>query len=74
LTEPGYTIVDGQLAWEQTLRTPRSTILLPAGYEVTSVSVPATISTQADGRVVIQVFDGRPDEGVRVAVRGTQRR
>ncbi len=73
LTEPTYTIVDGQLAWEQMLRTPRSTILLPAGYEVTAVSVPATVSTQADGRVVIQVFDGRPDEGTRVQVRATKR-
>ena len=69
LTEPGYTVVDGQLAWEQVLRTPRSTILLPANYEVTTVSVPATVSTQADGRVVIQVFDGRPDEGVTIQVR-----
>jgi len=74
LTDPAYTVVDGELAWEQVLRTPRSTILLPAGYEVTMVSVPATVSTQADGRVVIQVFDGRPDEGVRVQIRATKRR
>jgi len=73
LTEPGYTVVDGELAWEQRLRTPRSTILLPAGYEVTTVSVPATVSTQADGRVVIQVFDGRPDDGVMVQIRATKR-
>ena len=73
LTEPSYAIVDGQLAWEQVLRTPRSTILLPAGYEVTSVSVPATVSTQADGRVVTQVFDGRPDEGIKVQIRATKR-
>jgi hypothetical protein len=73
LTEPGYTVVDGQLAWEQVLRTPRSTILLPINYEVTTVSVPATVSTQADGRVVIQVFDGRPDEGVTIQIRATKR-
>ena len=72
LTDAGYTVADGQLAWEQTLRTPRSTIVLPAGWQVTTVSVPATVSTQADGRVVIQVFDGRPDEGVQVAIRATK--
>ena len=55
------------------LRTPRSTILLPINYEVTTVSVPATVSTQADGRVVIQVFDGRPDEGVTIQIRAAKR-
>ena len=72
LTDPEYTIADSQLAWEQTLRTPRSTILLPSGWEVTSVSVPCTVSTQADGRVAIQIFDGRPDEGVHAAIRATR--
>ena len=74
LTEPAYTVLDGQLAWEQVLRTPRSTILLPAGYEATTISVPATVSAQADGRVVIQVFDGRPDDGVAIQIRATKRR
>jgi hypothetical protein len=72
LTDPAYTIADSELAWEQTLRTPRSTILLPSGWEVTTVSVPCTVSTQADGRVVIQIFDGRPDEGVHAAIRATK--
>jgi hypothetical protein len=31
LTDSAYTAVDGQLAWEQTFRTPRSTVLLPSG-------------------------------------------
>jgi hypothetical protein len=73
LTDAAYRLADGQIAWEQTLRTPRSTILLPSGWEVTSVSVPATVSTQADGRVAIQIFDGRPDEGVKVSMRATKR-
>jgi hypothetical protein len=73
LTEPAYGVVEGQLAWTQVLRAPRNTILLPPAYELTSVSVPATVSTQADGRVAIQVFDGRPDEGIQVAIRATRR-
>jgi hypothetical protein len=72
LTDQSYTVADGELAWEQTFRTPRSTVLLPSGWEVTSVSAPGTVSTQADGRVAIQVYDGRPDEGVKVAIRATR--
>jgi hypothetical protein len=72
MNDSAYTVADGQLAWDQILRTPRSTVLLPAGWEVTSVSVPATVTTQADGRVAIQVFDGRPDDGVRLEVRATR--
>ena len=73
LTGPAYGVVEGQLAWTEVLRAPRNTILLPPAYELTSVSVPATVSTQADGRVAIQVFDGRPDEGIQVAIRATRR-
>jgi hypothetical protein len=72
LTDPAYSVVDGQLSWQAIVRTPRATIVLPPGWQVTAVSVPATISTQADGRVVVQVFNGRPDEGVQVAVRATK--
>jgi hypothetical protein len=73
LADPGYTVADGLLAWAQTLRTPRSTIVLPSGWEVASVSVPCTVSTQTDGRVAIQIFDGRPDDGVHVAIRASKR-
>ena len=73
LTDPAYTVTDGQLSWEQVVRTPRSTILLPAGWQITAVSVPATISTQPDGRVVVQVFDGRPGDGLKVAIRATKK-
>jgi hypothetical protein len=74
LTDPAYAIVDGELAWEQVCRTPRCTVLLPSGWDVTTVSAPATVSTQADGRLVVQVFNGRADDGVTVAIRATQRK
>ena len=73
LTDPAYTVTDGQLSWEQVVRTPRSTILLPAGWEITTVSVPATVTTQPDSRVVVQVFDGRPGDGLTVAIRATKK-
>ena len=67
LTDPAYTVTDGQLSWEQVVRD--ATLHDPAagGWQVTAVSVPATVSTQPDGRVVVQVFDGRPGDGLKVA-------
>jgi hypothetical protein len=45
-------------SWTRTIGEPRATILLPAGFDVQSVSVPATVTAQPDGRVVIQVYNG----------------
>ena len=74
LTDPAYAVANGELAWAQTTKTPRTTVLLPATWEVTSVSVPATVSTQPDGRVVVQVYDGRADDGLPIAIRAVQKR
>ena len=41
--------------------------------EVLAVSVPATVTTQPDSRVVVQVFDGRPGDGLKVAIRATKK-
>jgi hypothetical protein len=71
--DPAYRVDNGELAWEHTLREPRSTIVLPSGWDVTAVSSPATVSTQQDGRIAIQLFDGRPDDGAKVAIRATKR-
>lgn len=71
--DPAYRVENGELAWEHTLREPRSVIVLPAGWDLTAVSVPATVGTQQDGRIAIQLFDGRPDDGVKVAIRATKR-
>ena len=71
--DPAYRVENGELAWEHTLREPRSVIVLPAGWDLTAVSAPATVGTQQDGRIAIQLFDGRPDDGVKVAIRATKR-
>jgi hypothetical protein len=73
LVDAAFTITSGELAWEQTFTAPRTTVLLPAGWQLTSVSVPATVSTQSDGRVVVQVYDGRPGGGVHAAIRAAKR-
>jgi hypothetical protein len=43
--------------FELSIDVPRAVVLLPASWDVASVSVPATVSTQADGRVAIQIFN-----------------
>lgn len=68
-----YTATGSQLAWERTLREPRNTIILPAGWDVTAVSVPATVMTQQDGRVVVQIYSPRPGDALKVAIRATKR-
>ena len=45
-------------SWTRTIDEPRATILLPAGFDVQSVSVPATVTAQPDGRLVIQIYNG----------------
>lgn len=57
--DPAYQVAAGHLAWQKTLREPRTTILLPAGWEATAVTTPATITTTRDGRVAIQVYNPR---------------
>jgi hypothetical protein len=53
-----YTVADGQFSWDARIDEPRAVFLLPAGFDLVSVSVPATVTTQQDGRVALQVFAG----------------
>jgi hypothetical protein len=58
--------------WECTISGARAVVLLPGGWEVAAVSVPATVTTQPDGRVAIQIYN--PDPGVRrVTLRAAKR-
>jgi hypothetical protein len=59
--DPNYALEGGQLAWRLTMNEPRATVLLPAGWEVTALSAPATVATGRDGRVTIQLYNGRVD-------------
>jgi len=72
VTEAPFKLVDGMLEWECTIPEPRATVLLPAGWDLTSVSVPATVATQQDGRSVIQIYNGRSD-AMKVTVRAVKR-
>jgi hypothetical protein len=72
VTDQGYRVDGGQLAWERTLHEPRTTILLPAGWDVVAVSTPALVSTTRENRVAIQVYNPRP-EPTTIAIRAVRR-
>ena len=61
-TDPArYAIVDGQLMWNRSFSRPRNDIVLPAGWRVTTSSIPATVSLSADGRIRLAYVNPRPD-------------
>jgi hypothetical protein len=57
-----YTVKDGELVWDRTLGRPFDVVTLPPGYKLTSVSVPAIVSLDAEGRVVCRFTNPRNDE------------
>jgi hypothetical protein len=53
-----YAVAGGLFSWDARIDEPRAVFLLPAGFDLVSVSAPATVSTQQDGRVALQVYAG----------------
>jgi hypothetical protein len=53
-----YVVTDGQFSWDARIDEPRGVFLLPSGFDLVSISVPATVSMQQDGRVAMQVYAG----------------
>jgi hypothetical protein len=68
LREPADIRPDG-LVWSRALTEPRATIVLPAGYELTHVSVPVTTGTLPDGRMYVQLVNNRVATAVRFEMR-----
>jgi hypothetical protein len=53
----------GQAAsFKMPLRSPRGTIVLPAGYELLSCDIPAQILSEADGRIVVSYMHQMPPD------------
>ena len=63
------TVGSGHLEWRRTVFGPRATIVLPAGYELAHVTVPATIGTLPDGRVYLQLVNNRAGTTVQIVLR-----
>ena len=62
-TDPvGYRIDGNELVWDRTLGRPYNDVTLPQGWMLTSTSVPAIISLDAEGRLVCRYTNPRNDE------------
>ena len=72
-TDPArYALVDGQLMWHRSFGRPRNDMVLPAGWYLTTSSIPAVISEERDGRIRLSYWNPRPDS-LDVVVRGRRR-
>jgi hypothetical protein len=68
LKDPAFKVVDGDLVFERTLHGLRNTILLPAGWEVSSVSQSGTIGT-ARGRAFVSLINLNAENNYKVTIR-----
>jgi hypothetical protein len=68
-----YYVKDGELVWDRTLGRPFDQVVLPAGFRLTAVSVPAIVSLDAEGRVVCRFTNPRNDE-IHVVLKARPRR
>lgn len=62
-TDPArYLVANGELIWNRAFGRPTNAVVLPAGWALTSSSIPATVTTLPDGRVRLDFINPRPDE------------
>lgn len=66
-----YRLEGDQLVWDRAFGRPANAVVLPLGWVLTNSSIPATLTTQPDGRVRLDFVNPRPDE---IAVLITARR
>lgn len=72
LTDASYTITNGQLRFNREMKGLRNTILLPAGWEVTSVSQSGTIGMY-QGRVFVSLVNLNSENAYRVVITAAQK-
>ncbi|HEX3675281.1 MAG TPA: hypothetical protein VHU87_13490 [Rhizomicrobium sp.] len=62
-TDPGrYTLVGDELVFDRSFGRPANAVVLPQGWMLTNSTIPAQITTTADGRVRLDFINARPDE------------
>jgi hypothetical protein len=72
-TDPvGYAMKGNELVWTRTLGRPLNFVTLPGGWMLTSVNVPAVISLDREGRVMLRFANIRNDE-IAVTIRAKKR-
>ena len=70
LKSSGYTIVNGELVFQRTLKGLRNTVLLPKGWEVSGVSESATIGTErTSGRAFVALINLNANNNYKVTIR-----
>ena len=57
-----YKLVGDELVWDRSFGRPANAVVLPAGWVLTNSSIPAAVTTTADGRVRLDFINPRPDE------------
>ncbi len=61
-TDPArYALLDAQLMWRRSFGRASNAIVLPAGWRITTSSIPAVVSLTDDGRVRLTYVNPRPD-------------
>ena len=72
-TDPvGYAMKGNELVWTRTLGRPLNFVTLPAGWMLTSVNIPAVISLDAEGRIMMRFTNIRNDE-IAVTIKARKR-
>ncbi|HUF46352.1 MAG TPA: hypothetical protein VMM93_00990 [Vicinamibacterales bacterium] len=56
-----YAVVNGELVWHRSFGRPVNDMVLPEGWSLTATSIPAVITTEADGRTRLSYINPRPD-------------
>ena len=70
LKASGYTLVNGELVFQRTLKGLRNTVLLPKGWEVSGVSESGTIGTErTSGRAFVSLINLNSDNNYKVTIR-----
>ena len=69
LKDAGYTVLNGELVFERTLKGLRNTVLLPAGWDVSAVSQSGTIGMY-QGRAFVALINLNAENSYKVTIRG----
>ena len=71
LKASGYTLVNGELIFQRTLKGLRNTVLLPKGWEVSGVSESGTVGTErSSARAFVSLINLNAASNYRVTIRG----
>jgi hypothetical protein len=73
LKASGYNLMRDGLIFSRVVKGLRNTVVLPAGWDVASVSQAATIGTDRNGRVFVALINLNAENSYRVVVRAARR-